>query len=82
MKKHTVLLRMYQTRHISAAKVPLFFLIETVVTAATAPLYDLILYSVQFGKFLLGQYIVISIIYRFLEVLKFCLQKVFTIPIF
>ena len=47
----------------------LYFLIEAVVTAVTAPLYDLVLYSVQFATFFLGQYIVIPIIYRFLEIL-------------
>ena len=72
MTKHIVLRRMYQTRHISASEGTFVFLIETVVKAVTARLYDLVLYSVQFGTFFLGQYLVISIIYRFLEVLKFC----------
>ena len=45
----------------------LYFFIETVVIAVTTPLNDLVLYSVQFGMLFLGQYLVISIIYRFLD---------------
>ena len=62
---------MYQIRHINAAKVPLFF-IETVVTAVAASLYDLILYSVQFDMLVVEQYLLISIIHRFLVIWKLC----------
>ena len=73
MTKYTVLQRMYETRHISAAKIALFFSIETVVTAVTPSLSGSVLYSVQIGMLFVGQYLVISIIHRFLEIWKFYL---------